>query len=522
MLNMKLKYQICFRLTLFVIVCTSKLLAQTPCKEIVGYYPNWQWYDRNKLVNPQSIDYSKYTILNYAFFKPEADGSISILDPWADKNILLGPINWAVAPAGYDSAYDFGNPAYHQPGQQFSQICHQHNVKLLPSIGGWTLSENLPGIAADPAKRANFAQSCVELIQAFNFDGIDLDWEYPGYAEHGGTPQDITNFTLLLQEIRTAIDNYGVSVNKSMLLTIAVGASQDRMDDVEWQEVSQTVDIINLMSYDFFGAWDANTNHNSPLYATAAGDPTFNIDAAVDKLVNDYQVSPQKITVGVAFYGRTTKTTGPAGLHVPTTGAVDAITFVTDEGSPLYYNVLLQQQLFTENWDALAKVPYLTGNNGLQTFVSYDNQHSVGQKAEYIVENQLRGAIIWEITGDYIETAPGSGIIASTPLVDTLNNVFCNYTPSDLGNPTIDGGMTDFITVYPNPVADNLHIHLVNGSANQILLVDLTGKTVFSTIPNDLMDQIIDVHSLPNGTYVLKIVTDQQTIHQSIIINHLV
>jgi len=520
MLKMKLKYQICFRLAIFLIVCSSKLIAQTPCKEIVGYYPNWQWYDRNKLVNPQSIDYTKYTILNYAFFKPETDGSISILDPWADKNLLLGPINWAVAPAGYDAAYDFGNPAYHQPGQQFSQICHQHNVKLLPSVGGWTLSDNLPSIAADPVKRANFAQSCVELIQAFNFDGIDLDWEYPGYAEHGGTPQDITNFTLLLQEIRIAIDNYGVSVNKTMLLTIAVGAAQDRMDDVEWQEVSQTVDIINLMSYDFFGAWDANTNHNSPLHAPAIGDPTFNIAAAVDKLVNDYHVSPQKITVGVAFYGRTAKTNGPAGLHVPTTGAVDAITFSTDEGSPMYYNVLLQQQLFTENWDTQAKVPYLTGNNGLQTFVSYDNQHSVGLKAEYIIENQLRGAIIWEITGDYIETAPGSGIIASTPLVDTINNVFCNYTPTDLGNQTFNLGTTDLITVFPNPVADNLHIRLANVTANQLMVLDLTGKTVLTTILNESMDQYIDVHSLPNGTYLLKIDTNLGTFHHSIIVNH--
>ena len=44
-------------------------LSAQPCKEIVGYYPNWQWYDRNKAVRPQTIAYKKYTVLNYCFFR---------------------------------------------------------------------------------------------------------------------------------------------------------------------------------------------------------------------------------------------------------------------------------------------------------------------------------------------------------------------------------------------------------------------------------------------------------------------
>jgi len=82
-----------------VIICMSLLFAfkgvAQNCYEVVGYYPNWQWYDRNKLVNPNTIDYSKYTILNYAFLVPEADGIISLFDPWADENLLLGQIDWS-------------------------------------------------------------------------------------------------------------------------------------------------------------------------------------------------------------------------------------------------------------------------------------------------------------------------------------------------------------------------------------------------------------------------------------------
>lgn len=499
------------------LLIVGKIQAQSPCREVVGYYPNWQWYDRAKLVNPQTIDYSKYTILNYAFFKPLPNGSITILDPWADKNLLLGPINWAVAPAGYDTAYDFGNPAYHQPGQQFSTICHQHGVKLLPSIGGWTLSDDLPGIAADPQKRTLFAQSCVDLIEAFGFDGIDLDWEYPGFADHGGTPQDKTNFTLLLQEIRTAIDNYGETVNKPMLLTIAVGAAADRMDDVEWNNVSELVDIINLMSYDFFGTWDAVTNHNSPLFAPASGDPEFNLHESVQRLITDYGVDPQKITAGVAFYGRTSKTTGAPGLHVPINGTSDQVTFAADEGTPLYYNVLLQAGLFTEHWDDAAKVPYLTGNGNLNTFVSYDNERSIGLKAEYVVDHNLRGAIIWEITGDYIETAPGSGIISGTPLADTLNNVFCNYQGggSTNGIQSVDSK----VLVYPNPANEFVNLISEDEHVFTVTFCDMTGAIVKQFQPANTTSQF-SVKELSAGTYLMTIHTNKQITRNIIQIQH--
>jgi len=406
-------------LTLVILISLSvKLSAQ--CKEVVGYYPNWQWYDRNKLVNPQSIDYSKYTIINYCFFNPEIDGSISLTDAWADENLLLGETDWV-------------NGGY-LPNTSIVDIAHNNGVPVLPSIGGWTLSNNMPGIAADPIKRAAFATACVDLITTYNFDGIDLDWEYPGYTPHGGSPADMNNFTLLLQEIRSAIDAYGTSVGKTMTLTIAVGAAADRMDDIDWTSVAATVDIINLMSYDFFGAWDPNTNHNAPLYAPVQGDATFNLDTSIDRLINFYGVDPQKITVGVAWYGRSATTVGTPGLHVPTTGTADVTTFALDAGSPLYYNIQDQIGSFTQNWDGQAQVPYLTGNGSLNTFVSYDNEQSIGLKAQYVVDNNLRGAIIWEITGDYLETFPGSGVVAGTPLADTLNSVFCSVPAMPIVN----------------------------------------------------------------------------------------
>ena len=399
-------------LTLSLFIMSVKLNAQT-CPDIIGYYPNWQWYDRAKLVTPMTIQYSKYSIINYAFFKPELSGAISSTDSWADENLLLGQINWSTSPVSY------------YPNTSIVDRAHNANTKILPSIGGWTLSDNFPSIAASSTKRITFAHSCCDLIRTYNFDGIDIDWEYPGFVDHGGTPTDKQNFTLFLQTIKDSLTALGVQQNKSYILTACFGASKANMQNIEWNSVKNLLNSINLMSYDYFGSWDAVTNHNAPLYKPQQGDATFNLDSSVTYLMNNYGVPANKISAGVAFYGRSAKTSGAPALFAPLTGA-DNITFSDDDGTPMFYNILKKQNLFTRFWDVNAQVPYLVGNGNLQSFVSYDDQESIGLKANYIKNKNLKGAIIWEITGDYLETVPGSGIIGSTPLIDTLKSVLCN------------------------------------------------------------------------------------------------
>lgn len=385
------------------------------CKEIVGYYPNWQWYDRGGLVKPSTIDYSKYTVINYAFFKPETNGSISSWDSWADDNLLLGPMNWSINLP--DST------------QSLPYRCHQNNVKLLISIGGWTLSDNFPSIAASATKRANFAHSCVQLINLYHLDGVDIDWEYPGFIDHSGTTADKQNFTIFLQQIKDSLNALTAQTNKSYLLTAALPVGPDNMSNIEWSNIVPILDFMNIMSYDFFGSWDNNTNHNAPLYRPSQGAAQFNIDSAVQKLTNFYNVPNNKINIGVAFYGRSAKTiNNPILFGAIANHQVDNSTFSDDDGIPLYYNILKKMNLFTNHWDSIAKVPYLTGNGNLKTFVSYDDTNSIALKAQYINSKNLRGAIIWEITGDYIETAPNSGIIAGTPLANKLKSVLCSNT----------------------------------------------------------------------------------------------
>lgn len=453
-----------------------------PCKEVVGYYPGWQWYDRAQLVRPATIDYSKYTIINYAFFAPDANGVISGFDPWGDENLLLGQINWSTTP-----------PSYY-PNTSLIDLAHNNNVKVLVSIGGWTLSNNFPGIAADAVKRQTFAQSCVNLLQTYGFDGIDLDWEYPGYAPHNGTPADKVNFTLLLQAVRTAIDAYGATVGKQYLLTAAVSSAPSNAANVEWDNVTPLLDMINLMSYDYFGSWDPISNHNAPLYAPTLGDPAFNVNAGFTMLTNTYNVPPNKINIGVAFYGRSFRQC--AGLHQPHTGS-DTQTFWQDEGTPQYYNVLNNLSLFNQNWDTQAQVPYLTGSGSLQTVVSYDNPQSIALKAQYAVNNNARGVIIWEITGDYIETAPNSGIIAGTPLADTLNAVLCGVLQPkpDLSIPTAAANPFNLTSGSNTNVSCNVANTGTAAAASSVLAYFLSDNNTLS--PDDVLLTTTTVAPVP-------------------------
>jgi chitinase len=364
------------------------------------------------------------------------------------------------------------------------------------------LSGNFPSIAADPVKRQTFANSCVELIETFHFDGVDLDWEYPGYAPQGGTPDDKVNFTLLLQEIRTALDELENQTGQEYLLTSCFGATHDKMESIEWENVLPLLDMVNLMTYDFHGSWDELSNHNTPLYAPAVGDPDWCFHRAYQILHEDFDVPAEKINVGLAFYGKSlANCTQLFGTHT----GYDGATFWEDEGVPTYFNILKRMNQFTRYWDDQAKCPYLLGNS-VNTFVTYDDCESIGWKAQYVMDHNIAGVIIWEITGDYIETTPGSGVIAGTPLLDTIHTVFDMVTTqSEL--------ITAGIWLYPNPANTFVKV-ICDETILDLKIVGLTGIHQPATFDGNQ----IDTKNLEPGIYFVKIKTSRSTFNSRLII----
>lgn len=492
------------KLVLFILLnFTFNQIQSQTCKEVIGYYPNWQWYDRAKLVKPTTIAYSKYSIINYCFFKPEASGLISNTDTWADENLLQGQINWSTTPTSY------------YPNTSIIDLAHNAGTKVMVSIGGWTLSDNFPTIAASPSKRALFASECNRLLKFYKFDGIDIDWEYPAYTVHSGTAADKQNFTLLLQQIKDSITVLGNQNGKSYKLSACFSADPTKADDIEWSNVSTILDMINVMSYDFFGAFDCMANHNSPLYAPASGDPNFNIHSAFTMLTTTYGVPSNKINIGTAFYGRSQ--TGATTLHQPTNCGEDNVTFAIDAGTPLYFNVVDKMNLFDYHWDNIAKVPYLTGKSSgsaAGTFVSYDNKQSIGMKAEYIVNHNARGTIIWEITGDYMETSNGSGIVAGTPLLDTMNYVFCHTSVT-----SINETKNEVMEIFPNPATNHLTINIKNNELFSMSIFDCKGS-ILKTEKLQAGKNEININDIQSGIYFIKLEGKNNNYNKKLIITN--
>jgi GH18 family chitinase len=263
------------------------------------------------------------------------------------------------------------------------------------------------------------------------------------------------------------------------------------MSDIDWAAMNPIVDIFNLMSYDYYGTWDPVTNHNAPLYASAnATQPGFSCSESVNNLLAK-NIPANKITMGIAFYGRTQMCTGTPNVYAQGNGQIDP-NFAGDSGSPQYYNILAQNSNYDYHWDSVAHVPYLTGKNGHKGFVSFDDTSSIEEKAQFIVQKNLRGAIIWEITGDYIETFAGSGVIAGTPLLDKLNTTLCS------GSVAIADAANSYFSIYPNPAHDVLYIQ--SPAPIPLEIWNIWGQKCLSAT----VYESLDIHHLPAGVYYAK------------------
>ena len=144
------------------------------------------------------------------------------------------------------------------------------NVKLLVALGGWNDSRTskYSTLLADPAKRAAFVQHAVQFINQYGFDGLDLDYEYPGYD---GVATDKAGFTAWVQELRAAFEQEG----KGWELTAAVSVSKSVIDEgYDVSELAASLDAIHLMSYDMHGSWENSVDHHGKLYGETGDDLT--------------------------------------------------------------------------------------------------------------------------------------------------------------------------------------------------------------------------------------------------------
>jgi chitinase len=347
----------------------------------VGYYTGWSTYSNFQAAD---IDASKLTHLNYAFANISSDGKIALGDSWAD---VEKPFPGDTADQPYKGNF-----------YQLTKLKQQYpHLKTLISVGGWTWSEKFSDVALTEQSRAIFADSCLQFILKYGFDGVDLDWEYPvggGEADNINRPEDKQNFTLLLKKIRETFDAQSAKDGKTYLLTIAAGAGSSYAANTELNLIHQYVDYIQLMTYDIHGSWEGMTGMNAPLYRDP--ESRFTWEWSVQDIINLYLnkgVPANELVMGIPFYGRAYNqvTNSNNGLYQSFTGGGSAISYGNLEAN--YVN----KNGYIRFWEPDSKVPWLF--NGTQ-FISYDDTESIGYKTSFIKANNLGGAMMWELSQD--------------------------------------------------------------------------------------------------------------------------
>ncbi|CDW58146.1 CBM 14 and Glyco hydro 18 domain containing prote in [Trichuris trichiura] len=301
------------------------------------------------------------------------------------------------------------------------------NLKTLLSIGGWTFgTRKFKTMAFNSENRQTFIKSVIEYLRRHEFDGLDIDWEYPENEE------DKRNMVKLFQEVRDSFIREKRDHGKSrLLLTAAVSASQSKIDTVyDVPNLAKLLDFINLMSYDFYGSWDLQTGTNSPLFSqlcdSSSSSPSTMAGAAAHW--NARGMPKKKIIIGLPTYGRgwRLKNASTKNLGSPANGPSQSLKYTRESGIASYYECCEMLANGAEQyWNNETRTPYLVKDD---QWFSYDNEESFTHKIDWIIREGYGGAFVWSLDmddfgGTFCANKSDNKKYPLTRLLKALNNV---------------------------------------------------------------------------------------------------
>jgi chitinase len=360
---------------------------------------------------------SKLTHINYAFGNINEQGRCFVAnqlgqgDAWADYQRRF------TAAESVDGVADTFSQNLAGNFNQLKKLKQKYpHLKVVFSLGGWTWSKFFSN-AALPANRQAFVASCLDLFIKGNlpifggemqggpgsgfgvFDGIDIDWEWPGSEGNVGNvirPEDRVNFTAMLAEFRAQLNTYGAQVGRSYTLSAFLPADVNKIiAGFEVNRIFSHLDYATLQGYDFHGAWENQTNHQSQLHSPPA-DPhpsRFSIHNAVTGWISRGAPAAE-LVVGLPAYGR-----GWSGVPSPNNGLYQSSTGPAPglfEAGIEDYDVL-KNRPGTRFRDSTNVAFWLYDGN---QFWTYDDPLLVEFKGAYVKANGLGGLMLWSADGD--------------------------------------------------------------------------------------------------------------------------
>lgn len=456
-----------------------EVLANGLNRRIVGYFTSWRTGaggTPSYLVN--NIPWDKITHVNYAFAAVDTATSKLALGTGPD-NPDTG-MTWPNNPA---AAMDASLP-YNGHFNLLAQYKRKYpGVKVMLSVGGWagsggfyTATTNADG-SLNSAGIDTLADSMVVFLRKYPFfDGIDIDYEHPTTNNEAGNPLDFAlskprlaglmkTYNVLLERVRTKLDNAAVADKKYYMLTIAGSASAWILRGEENLSGLKYLDYASLMSYDLHGGWNQYVGPNAALFDDG-NDAELRAGNAyqfgnIGYLNTDWSyryyrgaLQAGRINIGVPYYTRGWKnvnggtnglwgttalvnsTVTCAGVKTCGEGAVGIDNLwhdldtngqpVPGGGNPLWHALNLQNAIvpdyldaykvtektltgtYAAHYSATMAAPWLW-NATKRVFLSTETAQSIDAKTKYIVDNNIGGIMIWELAGDYAWHATKNG-----------------------------------------------------------------------------------------------------------------
>ncbi|KAK3369407.1 hypothetical protein B0T24DRAFT_580387 [Lasiosphaeria ovina] len=337
--------------------------------KVIGYYESWSNGKSCHNIRPTDLPLDALTHVNYAF---------AYIDPKSYRITTMDSVT---------------------PSSLFDDLTTLKSIKpdleVWVSLGGWTFSDNNTAtqpvfgeISADAGKRQEFANNLLQFMQQHGFDGVDLDWEYPGAPDRGGKKEDTANYVQLLKTLRSTFDGSGGKYG----ITFTAPSSFWYLRWFDLPGMIRYSDWINFMTYDLHGVWDAQ----NPIGSIVQGHTNLTEIKLATELLWRVDIPPSKVVLGFGFYGRSFTLADPSCTKpgCPFSGASNPGPCTATGGYLGFYEI---QQILKSGVEPIhdtdAAVNYLVFDNN--QWISYDDSVTFKQKADWANKAGLGGSMIW-------------------------------------------------------------------------------------------------------------------------------
>ncbi|CAE6468619.1 hypothetical protein ACGC1H_004182 [Rhizoctonia solani] len=375
----------------------------------IGYFTNWAIYGRK--YTPLDIDIDSLTHIYYAFADTDpVTGQATLTDLWSDQQITY-PGDDNTAP---------GNNLYGNLKQLYLFKQKKRSLKTILSFGGWTYSQaGHFNFATNATSRANFVKTAIQLLEDNGFDGIDIDWEYPAAGKQAKA------FVALLKETRAGLDAHAKSKGDKVPYELNAGtpAGAQNYQNLRVKEMNKYVTYWNLLGYDYSGSWSAVSDYHANVYGGAYSGAST---SASTEWYLKKGASKDKFVIGMPIYGRGFENTNGIFQSFNGTGPGTWEAGLYDYKALPFANTTVYNDL--KNISSYSYDPVK------KELVSYDTPIIISAKSNWLMDQELAGAMFWELSAD--KSGADSLVWTAAKTMAKLDNTenHLNYPGSQFDN----------------------------------------------------------------------------------------